>query len=67
MDRDELSPGAPGSNPEASSGGRFAPYGGGRAAGGVLSYVFWCGFFGKVLADGATGGILNRTAEVGSG
>ena len=41
--------------------------GGGAPAAGVLSYVFWCGFFGKVLADGATGGILNRTAGVGSG
>ena len=40
---------------------------GGPPAADVLSYVFWCGLFGKVVADGATGGILNRTVGVGSG
>ncbi len=37
-----------------------------HAFGGVI-LIFWCGLFGKVVADGATGGILNRTAGVGSG
>lgn len=37
-----------------------------RGAGG-LSYVFWCGLFGKGLADGGAGGIINTITGVGSG
>ncbi len=33
----------------------------------LIMPIFWCGLFGKGVADGVTGGIINPTTGVGSG
>ena len=51
---------------DRSGGGEEGRSGGGQGGGGFI-LIFWCGFFGKGLADGAAGGIINPTTWVGSG